>query len=216
MPLVLALLLAQFSVQQDGALKGNVNGVNCIGPGTVCSIVQGKWQLSSSGGGGGGAPTTAQYWVGAADGTLSAEKNLGVLGTGLVINTGGTPSIYAGASCAAGNYASAVSASGALTCSVPPSGGGNSVSVTVAFGTGDTTASTVVTGQAWVTLASIITCTPTLLAASGRAEGAEDAVIEAVTGAVHTRVAGTGFTLTVGKPGSGLLYGSFVFHCIGV
>lgn len=98
-----------------------------------------------------------------------------------------------------------------------PAGGGsvNTVTVTVAFGTGDTTASTVVTGQAWVTLASIIVCAPTLLAASGRAEGAEDAVIEGVVGAVHTRVAGTGFTLTVGAPSPGMLYGSFVFHCTG-
>jgi hypothetical protein len=47
----------------------------------------------SSGGSSGGAPTDAQYWVGAADATLSAEKNLGVLSTGLVKNTAGVPSI---------------------------------------------------------------------------------------------------------------------------
>jgi hypothetical protein len=74
-------------------------------------------QTFSCGGGGGGAPTTAQYWVGAADGTLSAEKNLGALSTGLVINTAGTPSAYAGNTCSVGQYASALSASGALTCS---------------------------------------------------------------------------------------------------
>lgn len=88
----------------------------------------------AAGGGGGGAPTTAQYWVGAADGTLSAEKNLGVLATGLVINTAGTPSAYAGATCGANQYATQTSASGALTCSqvsatalsgtVPQSSGG--------------------------------------------------------------------------------------------
>lgn len=33
-------------------------------------------------GGGSAAPTTAQYWVGAADATLSAEHNLGALATG--------------------------------------------------------------------------------------------------------------------------------------
>lgn len=56
------------------------------------------WTLQA---GGGGAPTDAQFWTGAADATLSAEKNLGALGTGLVINTAGVPSIYAGSSPAA-------------------------------------------------------------------------------------------------------------------
>jgi hypothetical protein len=40
-----------------------------------------------------GAPTTASYWTGAADGTLTSEYNLGALATGLVKNTSGTPSI---------------------------------------------------------------------------------------------------------------------------
>lgn len=42
-------------------------------------------------GAGGGAPTDAQYWVGAANGSLSAEKDLSGF-TGLVKNTAGTPS----------------------------------------------------------------------------------------------------------------------------
>lgn len=41
--------------------------------------------------GGGGAPTGAQYWVGAADATLSDEKNLGAF-SGIVKNTTGVPS----------------------------------------------------------------------------------------------------------------------------
>lgn len=94
-------------------------------------------------------------------------------------------------------------------------GSANVVAVTVAFGAGETTASTVVTGQAWVTGTSIIVCAPTLLAASGRTEGQEDAVIEGIVGAVHTRSAGVGFTLTVSKPGPGQLYGSYIFHCTG-
>jgi len=49
--------------------------------------------------GGGGAPTGAFYWTGAADGTLTNEINLGALGTGLIINTAGTPSIYACTTC---------------------------------------------------------------------------------------------------------------------
>jgi hypothetical protein len=73
-------------------------------------------QLEAIVAGGGAAPTTALYWTGAADGTLSAEKNLGALGTGLVINTAGVPSIYAGSACGGGQFATNLSASGALTC----------------------------------------------------------------------------------------------------
>jgi hypothetical protein len=73
----------------------------------------------SGGGGGGGAPTTAQYWTGAADATLSAEKNLGALGTGLVLNTAGTPSVYAGSACATGAYAHTLGATGGVSCSTP-------------------------------------------------------------------------------------------------
>lgn len=63
----------------------------------------------------GGAPIGAQYWTGAADGTLSAEKNLGALSTGLVINTSGVPSAYGGASCT-NQFPRSLSASGAATC----------------------------------------------------------------------------------------------------
>lgn len=66
-------------------------------------------------GGGSGAPTNAQYWVGAADGTLSAEKDLSALSTGLVINTAGTPSAYAGTSCT-NQFPRSLNASGAATC----------------------------------------------------------------------------------------------------
>lgn len=60
-----------------------------------------------------------QYWVGAASANLSAEKNLGALSTGLVINTAGAPSAYAGTSCA---YAvKTLDASGASTCTAAPS-----------------------------------------------------------------------------------------------
>ncbi len=65
--------------------------------------------------GGGGAPTDAQYWVGAADSTLTAEKNLGALSTGLVLNTAGVPSAYAGASCT-NQFPRSLSASGAASC----------------------------------------------------------------------------------------------------
>lgn len=75
------------------------------------------WTVLPSGGGG-GAPTNAEYWVGTADATLSAEKNLGALGTGLVINTGGVPSTYGGGICGVG-YVHTINASGSVTCSMP-------------------------------------------------------------------------------------------------
>lgn len=68
-----------------------------------------------------GAPTDAQYWVGAAHAGLSAEKNLGALSTGLVINTAGVPSAYGGSSCT-NQFFRSVNASGSATC--------NSVSLT--------------------------------------------------------------------------------------
>ncbi|MGH9811519.1 MAG: hypothetical protein ACRD4T_00135 [Candidatus Acidiferrales bacterium] len=64
---------------------------------------------------GGGAPTDATYWTGSAHGSLSAEHNLGALGTGLVLNTSGTPSAYAGTSCT-NQFPRSLSASGAATC----------------------------------------------------------------------------------------------------
>lgn len=66
-----------------------------------------------------GAPTDADYWIGTANGGLSAEKNLGALTTGLVLNTvsagTGTPSAYAGTSCT-NQVLRLLNASGAGTC----------------------------------------------------------------------------------------------------
>lgn len=66
-------------------------------------------------GGGSGAPDDAQYWVGAADATLTAEIDLSALATALVVNTAGTPSAYAGTNCT-NQFLSALSAVGAGTC----------------------------------------------------------------------------------------------------
>ena len=120
MSLLVALLLAQVSLAEEGGPKKVVNHLNCVGAGITCSSSSTFGTITVPGGGG-GAPANAQYWVGAADGTLSAEKNLGALGTGLVINTAGTPSAYAGSACGPGTFATATSASGALTCSAPTS-----------------------------------------------------------------------------------------------
>lgn len=122
---LLLLLSAEpsgIALSQNGGPEKVVRHLNCTGAGITCSATSTFGTIdvsggSSDGGGGSGAPTNAQYWVGAADGTLSAEKNLGALATGLVVNTAGTPTAYAGATCAANQYATATSASGALTCS---------------------------------------------------------------------------------------------------
>lgn len=69
------------------------------------------------------APTGAQYWVGAADGDLTGEHNLGALSTGLVLNTAGTPTAYAGSSTCTGSDAiQTLSASGVATCVTAGSG----------------------------------------------------------------------------------------------
>lgn len=100
----------------SGSCSGTRVLIDAGGTGTYyCNA--GTWALITAGGG--GAPTTVPYWTGAADGTLSAEHNLGALGTGLVINTAGTPSIYAGGTCTAPNFVRVISASGAVTCAAP-------------------------------------------------------------------------------------------------
>jgi hypothetical protein len=72
-----------------------------------------KWAAPS--GGGGGAPTDATYWTGSSHASLSAEHNLGALSTGLVLNTSGTPSQYAGTSCT-NQFPRSLNSSGAATC----------------------------------------------------------------------------------------------------
>lgn len=126
------------------------------------------------------------------------------------------------------NTATALSTSGTTsqfwrgdnTWAIPPSGSGggaNSVEVDVDFGDtyADDLASTVVTGQTWVTATSKITCAPTMLATSTRDEGAEDAMIEGLTVAVHSRVVGTGFTVTAAASQNLGTTGIYKIHCIG-
>jgi len=65
------------------------------------------------------APSAAQYWVATADTTLSAERDLGALTTGLVLNTVtagvGVPSAYGGTSCT-NQFPRSLNASGTATC----------------------------------------------------------------------------------------------------
>ena len=76
--------------------------------------VNGRW-VALDGGSGSGGNLTAEYWIGAADGTLVNAKNLGALSTALVVNTAGVPSAYAGVSCT-NQLIRALSAVGAVTC----------------------------------------------------------------------------------------------------
>lgn len=98
-------------LRNGGVSLGRVTALDCTGAGLTCSTSIGIGSLISSA----GSPADAVYWVGAANGTLSAEHNLGALSTGLVLNTAGTPSIYAGATCT-NQVVRMLSASGAATC----------------------------------------------------------------------------------------------------
>jgi hypothetical protein len=132
MMLLLSLLLAQpslnLNMQPIESRQGGVKipttqrqyAINC-GVNMTCSVSGGQLTLTASGGGG-GAPTNATYITQAPDATLSNEQALSANATGIMISTNGTGVVttYAGATCGAGSYVSATSASGALTCSVPP------------------------------------------------------------------------------------------------
>jgi hypothetical protein len=113
------LLLGQVFLSDEGGPQKAVRHINCSGAGITCTSSSTFGTITVSGGGS-GAPAAAQYWTGAAHADLSAEKDLSALATGLVVNTAGVPTAYAGDACGAGNYVSAASAIGALTCSVPP------------------------------------------------------------------------------------------------
>ena len=148
-----------------------------------------------------------------------AFSNLSGSATAAQIPTASTTlgGVKMASACGAGNHISSIVA-GELTCSADASGSGGSgnfLEVDVSFAAaGDTMSSTVVTGQAWVTSTSKIMCAPTMLATSTRNEGDEDAVIERLSAAVHSRVVGTGFTLTV-APSDGTASGVYKFHCSG-
>ena len=122
---------------------------------------QGRLTAASSGSG--GAPTTAEYWVATADGTLSAERDLGLLTTGLVLNTVtaavGVPSTYVGTSCT-NQFPRSLNASGAATCAsvvltaditgiLPVANGGTGVATFTANGVlyGNAATSVLVTAQ---------------------------------------------------------------------
>lgn len=114
--------------------------------------------------------------------------------------------------CGAGAF---ISCNGTL-CSCATPAGANSVEALIDFGaSGDTNASVTLTGQTWVTATSKIVCGISSAATGDRAEGAEDAVIEEIVVSWHSRVVGTGFTVTAAAA-NGRAIGKFYVHCIGV
>lgn len=101
-------------LQDEGASQGRIRTLNCTGSGVACSVVGTVGTIDGSGGGS-AAPSTYAYWGSGSDATLSAEINLASLSTGLVLNTAGTPSAYAGATCT-NQVIRLLSGSGAATC----------------------------------------------------------------------------------------------------
>lgn len=170
LPILLALTLGQLKVQQDGGtvtpLNYSATTVNCVGPNVLCTFSGGKWILSAatqSQDGGPTAPIDAQYWTGAADGTLTAEKNLGALGTGLVKNTSGVPSQYAGTSCT-NQFPRSLNNSGAATCASVSMTADVTGTLPEANGGTGTTALTCNSGQALTSDGTTYSCTGTFAA----------------------------------------------------
>jgi hypothetical protein len=104
-------------VKDEGTYIGRARIINCSGSGITCTMgANATATVAISGGVGGGAPTDATYWTGSSNSELSAEKNLGLLGTSLVLNTAGTPSAYTGSSCGTSSFATSVDGVGSLIC----------------------------------------------------------------------------------------------------
>jgi hypothetical protein len=118
MSLLVALLLAQVSLADEGGPRKVVNHIDCVGAGITCSATSTFGTITvSGGGGGGGAPTTAKYILQEPDATLSAEQALSTLGSGLLLNTTGTGvlTVYTGASCT-NQFIRSLTAAGVATC----------------------------------------------------------------------------------------------------
>ena len=83
--------------------------------------------------------------------------------------------------------------------------------VTVDFGSGNTNASTVVTGQKWVVPASRIAAS--LQGTTADHSSVEDGLLEQITAAIGTLVESVGFTLHAHAPNGAA--GQYTFACIG-
>lgn len=123
MRLALLLLLAAdpgptIRLRDEGGPAKAVREINCVGAGVTCSSSSTFGTLFVDGGAA-GAPTDSTYITQTCNASLSAEQCLSANGTGIMISTTttGVVSTYAGSTCGAGTKATAVGASGALTCS---------------------------------------------------------------------------------------------------
>lgn len=164
------------------------------------------------GAGGSGAPATAQYVTGVDDAGLSADI-FPSADDQIPLSNGATAVWTAVPNCldSNGQHLNYRSATNAFSCGTSLAG----AEVEVDFGAaGNTNASTVVVGQTWVTALSQIACAPTLVATADRAEGAEDAIVEGLTVAIHSRVVGTGWTVSAAVL-NGVAFGKFRVHCVG-
>lgn len=139
-------------VRDEGSSQGRVGVLDFTGTG-VSAAVSGDVATLTVSGGGGGAPTDATYWTGSAHASLSAEHNLGGLSTGLVLNTAGTPSAYAGTSCT-NQFPRSLNGSGTATCASVSMA--NDITGTLGAGNGGTGLTTttddtthVANGSAW-------------------------------------------------------------------
>lgn len=121
---ILALFLLLYMVMSPPHAMAQLRSGSGLPPGgsvgdCVLNTASGVGEWGACPGAGSGAPETAGYWVDTANATLSAERNLGALTTGLVLNTVtagvGVPSAYAGTSCT-NQVLRLLNASGAGTC----------------------------------------------------------------------------------------------------
>jgi hypothetical protein len=158
-------------------------------------------------GAGAGAPEAAQYWVGAADGTLTQEKNLGALGTGLVINTAGVPSILATQTCT-NQVVRVLSASGTVTCVTLTSAYVDGTTILInggALGTPSSATLTNATGMPIAGVTGLGTGVGTFLATPSAANLRSAVVGTTGTGALVFDTTPTFTTPILGTPTSGTL-----------
>lgn len=117
--LLIVLVWSSDAVAQSTRLRGGGLPTGGSVGDCVLNTAPGVGDWGACPGAGAGAPEAAEYWVAQANATLSAERNLGALTTGLVLNTVtagvGVPSAYSGASCT-NQVLRLLSASGAGTC----------------------------------------------------------------------------------------------------
>lgn len=201
------------AVTLTNAANPNGNGLPSGGNSGDCVLntAPGIGEWGACPGAGTGAPETAGYWVDTANATLSAERNLGALTTGLVLNTVtagvGVPSAYAGASCT-NQVLRLLNASGAGTCVTITSAYVDSSILTSggALGTPSSGTLTNATGLPISTgVSGLGTGVATFLATPSSANLASAVTNETGSGALVFATSPTLVTPALGTPSSGTL-----------